>query len=224
VEALSMLKERLYDIVLLDIRMPELSGIELADLLNKTQHPVPSIIFVTAYSEHSLEAFEKHAVDYVLKPYSNSRIHKALDAAARRTEAERIATLLKALPQLETLLSKTARIAIKSNGRILFINPAEIGIVHAQGNYVLLCKEKGSYLLRESISTLEKKLVECGFLRIHRSVLVNSAFVEEIEPCSTGEYVLRIRGGKEVTVTRTYKRNLRSIAKFWVGTEAIGSR
>lgn len=223
IQALTRLESGSYDVLLLDIRMPELSGLELAERLKQRQAPLPSIIFVTAYSEHAVEAFEKHAIDYVLKPFSSSRIQQAIDTAARRTEAEKMAALVKALPQISRLAPKPNRIAIKSNGRILFINPQEIGIVQAQGNYVLLRKAAGSHLLRESISTIEKKLEQYGFVRIHRSVLVNRAFVEEIEPRNTGEYVLRIRGGKELTVTRTYKKNLRSIASLWIGAESLGS-
>jgi len=91
----------------------------------------------------------------------------------------------------------------------------------AEGNYVLLRRHSGSYLLRESISTMAEKLKPYGFIRIYRSVLVNTAFVEEIQPWSTGEYILRIKGGKELTVSRTYKKNLKSITKFWAGTDAF---
>lgn len=221
VEALEMLAKKSYDVLLLDIHMPELSGIELADRLNKRHQPIPSIVFVTAHHQHAIAAFEKHAVDYVLKPFSTERIHEALDVAIRRTESERAARLMSILPQLETLLSKSAKIAIKTKGRILFIDPADVVVIEAQGNYVLLQRHSGSYLLRESISTVAEKLKPYGFIRIHRSVLVNSSFVEEIQPWSTGEYVLRIKGGKEYTVSRTYKMNLRSIARFWVGTESF---
>jgi len=160
-------------------------------------------------------------VDYVLKPFSTSRINEALDVAIRRTEGERVSRLIKVLPQLEALISKSAKIAIKTKGRILFIDPKDVLIVEAQGNYVLLQRQSGSYLLRESISAIAEKLKAYGFIRIHRSVLVNSSFVEEIEPWSTGEYVLRIKGGKEYTVSRTYKNNLKSLARFWVGTESF---
>src|SRR5262249_48829046 len=94
----------------------------------------------------------------------------------------------------------------------------DVVVVEAEGNYVLLQQRGGSHLLRESISAMAEKLKPYGFIRIHRSVLVNSSFVEEIEPRFTGEYLLRIKGGKEYTVTRTYKRSLRSLAEFWVGT------
>ena len=222
IQALDMMHKEKYDVVLLDIRMPELSGIELADRLNKRNRPVPAIIFVTAHDQHAVAAFENHAVDYVLKPFSNDRIHDALNVAFQRTENERAARLLKILPHLETLLANhSSKIAIKTKGRILFIDPTEVAIIRAEGNYALLEKQSGSYLLRESISILAEKLKPHGFIRIHRSMLVNTSFVEEIRPWSTGEYVLRIKGGRELTVSRMYKNNLRSIAQLWIGTEAF---
>ena len=113
------------------------------------------------------------------------------------------------------------RIAIKVNGGIRFINPGEVVAVLAEGNYVLLQQETSSYLLRESMSVVAQTLEPFGFIRIHRSVIVNISFVEEIKPRSTGEYLLRVKGGKEYTVTRTYKENLRSLAEFWIGTGAF---
>lgn len=221
VKALEMLEVKPYDVLLLDIHMPELSGIELADRLNKRQRPVPSIVFVTAHQQHAIAAFERHAVDYVLKPFSNQRINEALDVAVRRTQSERVARLVELLPDLQKLLTKTAKVAIKSKGRILFIDPAEVVTVEAEGNYVLLQQRSGSYLLRESISSVSEKLAPYGFVRIHRSVLVNTACVEEIQPWSTGEYILRVRGGKEYTVSRTYKKNMKALAQFWIGTDAF---
>ena len=140
------------------IHMPELSGMELADRLHKRVGAIPSIVFVTAHHEHAVAAFERHAVDYVLKPFSPERIREALDVAIRRTESERAAQLISVLPQLETLLSKARKIAIKTKGRILFIDPMDVVIVEAQGNYVLLQQYSGSYLLRESISAMAEKL------------------------------------------------------------------
>jgi DNA-binding LytR/AlgR family response regulator len=221
VDALELLQKKPYDVLLLDIHMPELSGIELADRLNKWRRPIPSIVFVTAHHQYAVAAFEKHAVDYVLKPFSDDRVHEALDTAIRRTEGERAAQLVKILPQLEEVLSKSAKIAIKTKGRILFVDPADVVIIEAQGNYVLLQRASGSYLLRESISTMAEKLKPYGFIRIHRSVLVNSSFVEEIQPWTTGEYALRIKGGREYTVSRTYKSNLKSLAKFWIGADTF---
>jgi len=122
------------------------------------------------------------------------------------------------LPGPSPARQQSARVAVKVRGKILFINLADVVSVHAEGNYVSLRGNAGSHLLRESISAVAEKLEPYGFIRIHRSVLVNVAFVEEIQPYTTGEYGLRVRGGKEHTVTRTYKRNLKSLAEFWIGT------
>jgi two-component system LytT family response regulator len=113
------------------------------------------------------------------------------------------------------------RVAIKVKGRILFINLADVVAVQAKGKCVLLQRNASSYLLRESISVVAEMLETHGFIRIHRSVLVNTSFVEEIRPLSTGEYCLRLEGGKDYTVTRTYKKNLKSLAEFWIGTSAF---
>jgi two-component system LytT family response regulator len=112
-------------------------------------------------------------------------------------------------------------VAIKVSGKILFINLDDVVAVQAEGKCVLLQQNARSYLLRESISVVAERLETHGFIRIHRSVLVNTSFVEEIKPLSTGEYSLRVEGGKEYTVTRTYKKNLKSLAEFWMGKGAF---
>jgi two-component system LytT family response regulator len=220
VEALEKIERNPYDVVLLDINMPELSGIELLDQLKQRGQAAPAIVFVTAHDEHAVTAFEKRAADYVLKPFSSERIGEALNVAFRKGADERASRLMQALQQLQALPERKAtRIAIKAKGRILFIDPGDIVAVEAEGNYVVLQRESGSYLLRESISAMAEKLRPYGFIRIHRSVLVNGAFVEEIQPWVTGEYGLRIKGGKQYTVTRTYKKNLKSLAEFWIGAD-----
>ena len=113
------------------------------------------------------------------------------------------------------------RIAIKVKGKILFINLSEVVAVLAEGNNVSLQWNGSSYLLRESISAVAKELEPQGFIRIHRSILVNASFVEEINPYSTGEYGLRLKSGKEYTITRTYKKNIKSLAAFWIGAGAF---
>jgi two-component system LytT family response regulator len=219
IEAQQRLSNENYDVLLLDIRMPELSGLELLARLQQHQRPLPSVVFVTAHAEHAVAAFEKHAVDYVLKPFSSPRVNRAIEFASRRTASERTARLVELMPQLQMQEPRhPSKVGIKSNGRILFVDLRNIMAVQAEGNYVLLHCEGGSDLLRESISNIAQKLKPYGFIRIHRSVLVNASFVQEIRPCATGEYLLRVRGGKEYTVTRTYRTNLKSLARFWIGT------
>jgi DNA-binding LytR/AlgR family response regulator len=128
------------------------------------------------------------------------------------------------VPRTRSLaMGKSARIAIRAKGKILFIDAADVIAVEAKGKYVLLLHTSSSHMLRESISTMEEKLNLHGFVRIHRSVLVNAALVEEIHPLSTGEYVLRVRGGREFTVTRTYKKNLQLLAQLWIGMEGFAA-
>jgi DNA-binding LytR/AlgR family response regulator len=132
------------------------------------------------------------------------------------------ANLIRALLRLEVIAKRQApRIAFKAKGRILFLDLAEIVAVQAEGNYVSLRHQPNPYLLRESLSSMAEKLKPYGFIRIHRSVVVNISAVEEIQPLPTGEYRLRVKGGKEYLVTRTYKDNLRDLAQLWVGSEHL---
>lgn len=113
------------------------------------------------------------------------------------------------------------RVAIRSKGRILFIPLDDVITVRAESNYVSLQRNGTSHVMRGSISAMAERLEPFGFIRIHRSMLVNSLFVEEIRSFPTGEYGLRVKGGKELTVTRTYKNNLKSLAEYWIGTGAL---
>src|SRR5579872_115529 len=206
-----------YDVLLLDID-PDLSGSQLLHQLRERNFALPAIVFVTARVEHAVTAFERHTVDYVLKPFSNETINEALDRASRRAKGERAAKLLEALPQLQKLSRPGhSMIAIKAKGSILFINPGDVVAVQAEGNYVSLQRESDSYLLRESISMVAEKLKPYGFIRIHRSALVNASFVVEIKPYSAGKYGLRVKNGKEYAVTSGYKKNLKPLTEFRIG-------
>jgi DNA-binding LytR/AlgR family response regulator len=134
---------------------------------------------------------------------------------------ERSSKIVDARPHFDSLPLRPAKIAVKSKGKILLISPAEILAVEAEGNYVSLVRHSESHLLRESISTMAEKLRPYHFVRIHRSVLVNASSVEEIYPGSTGEYVLRITGGKQYVVSRTYKNNLKLLAQSWIGIDSF---
>lgn len=122
-------------------------------------------------------------------------------------------------PRLRPAVLQPRRIAIKSNGRILFLDADTIVAVEAEGNYVLLVCEAASHLMRETMASAAAELEPYGFVRIHRSILVNAAHVKEIQPCATGEYALRLYNGKEYAVTRTYKKNLRLLAGYWIGAD-----
>jgi two-component system LytT family response regulator len=221
IEALEKLATDCYDVLLLDIELG-LSSSQLLDQIRERNLPLPSIVFATAHVEHAVAAFERHTVDYVLKPFSNESINEALDRAARRAQGERATKLIEALPQLQKLSGPgRPMIAIKAKGSILLINPGDVVAVQAEGNYVSLHRESDSYLLRESISRVAEKLKPYGFIRIHRSALVNTTFVVEIKPYSTGKCGLRVKGGKEYSVTSTYKKNLKPLTEFRIGNGAF---
>ena len=129
------------------------------------------------------------------------------------------ANLIRVFRQLEVIAKRQApRIAFKTKGKILFLDLAEIVAVQAAGNYVSLRHQPDPYLLHESLSSMAEKLRPYGFIRIHRSVVVNISAVQEIQPLPTGEYRLRLKGGQQYLVTRTYKDNLRDLAQLWVGS------
>lgn len=148
--------------------------------------------------------------------------HSSIPLVIARDVGEQTVRSMETLPGSQALTKpQSLRVAIKVKGRILFIKLDDVVVVKAEGNYVSLQRNAGSHLLRESISVVAERLEPHGFIRIHRSVLVNTSFVEEIRPYPTGEYGLRVKGGKEYTVTRTYKNNLKSLAEFWIGTGAF---
>jgi DNA-binding LytR/AlgR family response regulator len=132
------------------------------------------------------------------------------------------ANLMRVLQQLEVIAKRHApRIAFRAKGKILLLDLADIMAVQAEGNYVSLRHQRNPYLVHESLSSIGEKLKPYGFIRIHRSVIVNISAVEEIHPLPTGESRLRVKGGKEYLVTRTYKHNLRDLAQLWVGSERL---
>ena len=160
--------------------------------------------------------------EYALESPADRGFYEPVDTSLQPVTRVDAANLIRVLRQLEVIAKRrAARIAFKTKGRILFLDLAEIVAVQAEGNYVSLRHRPNPYLLRESLSSMAEKLKPYGFIRIHRSVVVNTSAVEEIQPLPTGEYRLRVKGGKEYLVTRTYKDNLRDLAQLWVGSERI---
>ena len=147
---------------------------------------------------------------------------KAVDTSFAPVIRVDAAGLMRVSRQLEGIAERQGpRIAFKARGTILLLNLFDIVAVQAEGNYVSLQHRPHHYLVHESLSSIADKLKLYGFIRIHRSVVVNISAVEEVQPLATGEYRLRVRGGKEYLVTRTYKHNLRDLAQLWVGTEQL---
>jgi DNA-binding LytR/AlgR family response regulator len=160
--------------------------------------------------------------DYALDPAAENTSYEPSDLSSLPMTRVDATKLIRTLQHLAGMAKQRApRIAIKAKGKILFLDVAEIVVVEAEGNYVSLRHSTNPYLLRESLSSMAEKLKPYGFTRIHRSVIVNTSAVEEIQPLPTGEYRLRVKGGKEYLVTRTYKHNLRDLAQLWLGSERL---
>jgi DNA-binding LytR/AlgR family response regulator len=159
--------------------------------------------------------------DYILKSTADEFCEGA-DTSLLPVIGVDAADFMRVWRQLEVIAKRRApRIAFKAKGSILLLDLADIVAVQAEGNYVSLRHQTNLYLVHESLSSMAEKLKPYGFVRIHRSVVVNISAVEEIQPLLTGEYRLRLKGGKEYSVTRTYKHNLRDLAQLWVGSERL---
>jgi DNA-binding LytR/AlgR family response regulator len=182
--------------------------------LEENGHQAAMIPSTSGGDECTTFAIKQSVADHVLKPSRVAPNRTASDPPYRCTAEKCAARSPATLPQRQS-----TRIAIKAKGKIVFINPVEVTVVEAEGNYVSLRHRSDSYWLREPISVMAEILKPYGFVRIHRSVLVNSLFVEQIKSLRTGAYGLRTRGGKEYTVTRTYKNNLKFLAAAWIGTD-----
>jgi len=194
-----------------------ISSIGLISRLRQTAQQLQPAELITSRNRNARAGNERASVNRVqLRPLSHERIGEAFDAAPADKAVE-LEALAEAHRQLRlTSRRGSPRIAIKIKGRILFVSLADIIAIEAQGNNVVVRRQSGSDLLRASISVIAENLRPYGFVRIHRSVLVNSACVEEVRPCSTGEYTIRIKGEKQSTVTRTYKKNLSELAEFGI--------
>jgi len=163
----------------------------------------------------------KGRLDYTLESTADE-FCEAADTSLLPVIRVDAANLMRVLRELDVIAKRQApRIAFKAKGSILFLDLPDILAVQAEGNYVSLQHRPNSYLVHESLSSMAEKLKPYGFIRIHRSVVVNISAVEKIQPLSTGEYRLRVKGGKEYLVTRTYKHNLRDLAQLWVGSERL---
>ncbi len=205
------------DLVFLDVQMPEMDGFGVLSAV--PPDALPFVIFVTAYDQYALRAFEVHALDYLLKPYDRERFEQAFEQA-RRTLAleragdvsERILNLLEKrdAPDSQTLTQQTylERLVIKTDGRVFFLRVDEVEWLEAEGNYVSLHTGKRAYLFREAISTLEMQLDPHKFQRIHRSTIVNIDCIRELQPMFRGEYRVVMRDGTELKLSQTYRDKL----------------
>jgi two-component system LytT family response regulator len=198
------------DLLFLDVQMPEMDGFAVVDAM-AAQH-MPAIIFVTAYDRYAVQAFEVHALDYLLKSFDRERFQSAVARAKqeiRRSREgalnERLAGLLE---DLESRKQRATRVVIKSAGRIFFLPVEEIDWVEAADNYVRIHAGAEAHLVRETLQSLEGRLDPARFLRIHRSTIVNLDRIRELQPMFHGDYAVRLRDGTELTLSRNYREKL----------------
>jgi two-component system LytT family response regulator len=200
------------DLLMLDIRMPDLDGFEILSKLPRDG--MPFVIFTTAYDRYAVRAFEAHALDYLLKPFDQERLHQALTRArAELLKADREAThrILDYLSETSRETRVDQRIVIKAGGRVVFLNVDELDWLEAAGNYVRLNVGNQSYVLREGIGQISRRLDPAQFIRIHRSTMVNVRRIKELQPVNSGEYIVVLKDGKELSCSRGYRTELQRL-------------
>lgn len=209
-EAVAAIREQKPDLVFLDIQMPEKNGFEVVKALD--ERVMPAVIFVTAYDQYALQAFDVHALDYLLKPFNRERLHKAVSHARDQIETkrignldERLASLIKDLKAERKYLE---RLVVKSVGRVFFLKVEEIDWIEAAGNYVKLHTGREAHMIRETMNGIEAKLDPDRFLRIHRSTVVNIDRIKELHPMFSGDYAVILRNGTELALSRNYRERL----------------
>lgn len=211
IEAIASVKKKSPDLIFLDIQMPEMSGFEVVEKINTKN--LPGIIFVTAYDEFALRAFELHALDYLLKPFNRDRFLSAVDHARetlRSSEqseitAEQIRTMVSTLHKKENPLD---RIIVKTNGRIIFLKLSDIDWIEAAGNYVKVHVGTETHLIRETMNKLEAGLHKETFVRIHRSTIINIDKVKELQTWFNGEYKVILTSNAQLILSRGYRDSL----------------
>jgi two-component system LytT family response regulator len=212
-EALAAVNQLSPDLLLLDIEMPEQDGFSLLESIAPEQ--MPAVIFVTAYDQYAVRAFDVYALDYLLKPFDRERFERALERAKAQVFGGGSGgvgrRILAALEEIKTRPVHLERLVIKTNGHVFFLKADEIDWIEAEGNYVRLHTSKESYLLRDTISALESQLDPRKFLRVHRSAIVNIDRVQEMQPWFHGEYRIILHGGAQLTLSRSYREKLHEL-------------
>ncbi len=213
-EAVAAIRAQKPDLLFLDVQMPVLDGFGVLQALDGAVPP--AVVFVTAYDQYALQAFDVSALDYLLKPFSVTRFRKAVQRV--RTELSREggpaanARLMSLLENLRPPDKKANdRIVLKSAGRVSFLKTDELDWVAAEGNYVRLHVGQQSYLLRETMKGIEAKLDTERFIRIHRSTIVNTDRIKELHPLFHGEYAVILRDGTRLTASRGPENKLRRL-------------
>jgi two-component system, LytTR family, response regulator len=212
VSAVNAIRTLRPDIVLLDVQIPELDGFAVLQALAPPE--LPAIVFVTAFDRYAVRAFDLHAIDYLLKPFRRDRFELALTRAkariASRARDKRLAALIE---QLRTTPGHPARVTVRSAHRVLVLDWADVDWIEAADNYVKLHVGQTEHLLRRTLTSLEKELDATQFVRIHRSAIVQIDRVTELRPETHGDSTLQLRGGRTLTLSRTFRERLERLLR-----------
>ena len=216
-QAVAAIQHQSPDLVFLDVQMPGHNGFEVIQAVGAER--MPTVIFVTAYDEYALKAFEVHALDYLLKPFGRDRFQRTLQHARASLERRRAGDLGRRLLALVNDIKtepgppRLDRLVVKSGGRVFFLRTDEIDWIEAAGNYVRLHLGEESHLFRETMNRMESRLDGRRFVRIHRSRIVNTERVKELQPWFNGEHVVVLQNGTRLTLSRGYREKLQEQLK-----------
>lgn len=191
------------DLIFLDIQMPKINGFEMLELVD----PAPAVIFTTAFDEYAIKAFESHAVDYLLKPFSKERFDKAMQKWLSQKDA---ATPLKIVPDQVRQPEERNRIVVKENGNIRIIPTADIHYMEAYDDYVKIFTGKEMFLKKKTMSFYESSLDGNQFIRVHRSFIINLSQLTRIEPLEKDSHVVLLKSGVRIPLSKTGYTKLRS--------------
>jgi two-component system, LytTR family, response regulator len=223
-EAARKIAEEKPDLVFLDVQMPEMDGFKVLEAVQGKHAPV--VIFVTAYDQHALRAFEVNAIDYLLKPYDDERFWAAVRRAKSEIQRRQTDTLGAKLNNLLSYLQSSTtppaaegpesaapsdRILLKSGGEIYFLKADEIDWIEAEGDYMKFHAAGRTHLLRETMGHLEQRLDANRFIRIHRSTIVNIDRVKKLSPSFAGEYAVILHDGTKLKLSRGYHERLQKL-------------
>jgi two-component system LytT family response regulator len=211
--AMQAIQELTPDLLFLDVQMPEVDGFGV--LASIPAAITPAVIFVTAYDQYAIRAFEVHAQDYLLKPFDPDRFYAAFQHAAERIRADRSngtnARLVALLEDIERDRPRRARVPIRTGGRVFFLPVEEIDWVEAADNYVKIHAQGDTHVVRQTLQRMEETLSPSMFVRIHRSTIVNVARIREVQPWFGGEHLVQLHDGTRLHTSRRYRGRLEAL-------------
>jgi len=212
-ETIAALRSQGPDLLLLDIEMPDADGFQVLRAFPAEKLPI--VIFTTAHDQYAVRAFEAHALDYLLKPFDEMRVHDAVTRARAelltKHDREFTGRLLDLVARAQTKTQPDRRFVVRAGGRVVFLDIDEIDWLEAAANYVKVHVGKDVYQLREGIGRMVERLDPEQFVRIHRSTIANVRRVRELQPCNSGEYIVVLKDGKELSCSRGYRAGVQRL-------------